>query len=325
MFSLRSLITHIQDSERTQPRVVAQRCIRLFHKRETCQRCQDVCPAACIYIGRPGTMVMIGEECIGCERCVSVCPTDTFIRAGGLEEQWLQELLEYTENGELCLQCSKNHGSRRGKKGIKIPCLGSLHSAAILYLVSKETRWVELLYGDCTQCRTHYGNHSPMLIVGAANQLLKQNNLPVFKVSAMRQSIICTPPFNNSPIERNGEGRRRFLRELVGVAKAMGYSSPKKGEPKAVLSPKQTKHALVFATLQDWCEKCKMEVPTNLITTLGRRKIDPNKCKGCGLCSKLCRMNGLQNSAQGCVPMYFQENCSDCGLCLTACRREAIS
>ena len=56
---------------------------------------------------------------------------------------------------------------------------------------------------------------------------------------------------------------------------------------------------------------------------LSRIEIDPEKCKGCGLCQKHCPVNAISGEGRG-TRVINQEKCIKCGTCLTSCPFHAI-
>ncbi|HIQ02950.1 MAG TPA: 4Fe-4S dicluster domain-containing protein [Desulfurococcales archaeon] len=75
---------------------------------------------------------------------------------------------------------------------------------------------------------------------------------------------------------------------------------------------------------------CRYPYTKPLVTSefRGRILIDPNKCRGCGLCSRVCPTKALTFTIERGgrrVLSYFAGQCIFCGLCIEACRFNAIS
>ena len=66
-------------------------------------------------------------------------------------------------------------------------------------------------------------------------------------------------------------------------------------------------------------KQCK----TNECKALAKIAIDPEKCKGCGLCQKHCPVSAIEGEARE-VRKINEETCIKCGTCLTKCPFHAI-
>ena len=65
----------------------------------------------------------------------------------------------------------------------------------------------------------------------------------------------------------------------------------------------------------------KLENPEKIYTYLP--KLKEEKCKKCGLCSKVCKENAIFQ-APGKYPIFFRDLCSACGACMIVCPEGAI-
>jgi NADH-quinone oxidoreductase subunit F len=66
-------------------------------------------------------------------------------------------------------------------------------------------------------------------------------------------------------------------------------------------------------------KKCPAKQCKALITY----RIDPAKCKSCGLCARKCPVNTIKGS-KGQPYEIIQENCTKCGTCMEVCRFGAV-
>ena len=73
------------------PYVVAEPCINCRYT-----DCVEVCPVDCFYQG-PNFLVIHPEECIDCNACVPVCPTEAIYADDELPEEWAH-YLEWNEH-----------------------------------------------------------------------------------------------------------------------------------------------------------------------------------------------------------------------------------
>lgn len=64
------------------PYVVAEPCINCKHT-----DCVEVCPVDCFYEG-PNFLAINPDECIDCNACVPVCPTEAIFADDELPEHW---------------------------------------------------------------------------------------------------------------------------------------------------------------------------------------------------------------------------------------------
>lgn len=55
-----------------------------------------------------------------------------------------------------------------------------------------------------------------------------------------------------------------------------------------------------------------------------RPKLDKNKCKKCGICSKTCKENAIVQ-IKGKYPIFIEDQCIGCSACMIACPYGAIS
>lgn len=63
--------------------------------------------------------------------------------------------------------------------------------------------------------------------------------------------------------------------------------------------------------------------PAGVCKDLLSYKINPDKCKGCTLCARVCPNDAIAGKVKE-VHMIMQDKCIKCGACMAKCRFDAI-
>ena len=118
----------------------------------------------------------------------------------------------------------------------------------------------------------------------------------------------------------NGEGNLEDLRKLVELT----ITIPKT----AICGLGQTAPNPVISTLKyfrdEYLEHIKYKkCRTGECKALAKIQIDPEKCRGCGICKKNCPVNAISGEVK--MPHHIDEDiCIKCGTCISKCPFKAI-
>ena len=58
---------------------------------------------------------------------------------------------------------------------------------------------------------------------------------------------------------------------------------------------------------------------------MSKIQINPDLCKGCGLCQKNCPVSAIEGEGPGTKRTINQDKCIKCGTCIASCPFKAIS
>ena len=109
----------------------------------------------------------------------------------------------------------------------------------------------------------------------------------------------------------------KLLEEISEVVKEASLCALGTTAPNPVLS--------TFKYFMDEYEAhLRGECPAKVCKELIQYRIDPEKCKGCGLCLKKCPSGAISGKEKS-VHMIDVEKCTKCGICFDVCKLDAVS
>lgn len=109
----------------------------------------------------------------------------------------------------------------------------------------------------------------------------------------------------------------KLLEEISEVVKEAPLCALGTTAPNPVLSTLKYFRDEYEAHLQGEC-------PAKVCKELIQYRIDPEKCKGCGLCLKKCPTGAISGEKKG-VHTIDVEKCIKCGACFEVCNFDAVS
>ena len=325
--------------------VQEDRCVRLKHKRSTCQDCVTNCPTEAIKVGHiRGHIVIDWEKCIACGICANVCKTEVYT----LKQYTDRDLLE---RGRNHIQKRKSLEIRCGKAdpnpsapSVEVSCLGFINSAHIVAFAAYGAEAIHFRHGNCRDCEARWGDELLSKEIKSADDVLKSFTNKSLSLSAGS----CAAPFmqQDSGLDVENAGaplsRREFFKYLTRHAE---FSAAKTAtmfwdnEAKPARRPIDfnykylpAKRQLLLAALRTFELPDENPFDTSQNLTLTNLEIEPNQCGLCESCARFCPTGALTQRTVRDVRGKMVEadlkfnpaRCVKCGLCLEACFTQAL-
>lgn len=274
------------------PVLVAGRCVHERVATAHCRACALACPRAAV--------AMTDEElriddaaCDGCGLCVAVCPQEAI----GMDR--VPGAPGSPTIGEPCVDLICDRApSPEGTA--TVPCLHAMGWQALVRLRGRGLRSFRTFRGDCSRCDRRPTGQGFDDALAHVNAMLEGRGL---------EPLGCcegTAAGSNrgASVEQAMNGsRRKFLRRLIDAppvrSSAVGPESP------ASLLPAHGR------------EPIHPRVPV----------IDPERCRGCDACVRLCPTGAIALHADigGASYLVRAARCTGCGVCTDVCEAGAIT
>lgn len=261
-----------------------------------CRACIQYCPHGAISENKSITI----DKCTECGVCMSVCPSDGFM------DNDMDNLGEYILNSEqIILNCPLAE-----PEGYEISCLGMLDKDAwTMLMILAGDKEVKILTGECGTCPDRaacavsvgyfkeiheaWPEHPRVEIEVVPSDDSKPSNPNVTKlrVTAKKRTSL------------REQGRKKVKELFPDIMAEESYPIPKTREWIAeALSSKQ-----------------ELKIPFETI------KVN-DSCTGCGVCSKICPQNALQQTERDgkIILVYEPLKCVQCARCVDICGPEAM-
>jgi len=263
-----------------------------------CRECIQSCPHEAISENKN----IIQEKCTECGVCMSVCPSD------GFADKDMDNLREYLFDSEqVILNCPLAEA-----QGYEISCLGMLDKDAwtvlMILAINKE---VKVLTGDCGACADR---EACAVSVGFFKEIheawLEHPRVEIKVVPNKDDGQLVNKTVNNQRsitkkrINLKEQGKKKVKDLFPNIMAEEAYTIPKTRE-------------WITEALKSFQE---LKIPYKTV------KVDENNCTGCGVCSKICPQNALQQiEKDNKILLIFEPiKCVQCGRCVNICGPEAM-
>lgn len=298
------------------PSVRGRQCMNLYHKKSSCRLCLKSCPAGAIRIGRPGTRVLIDEAtCLGCERCVAVCPTETFVHRGTRGHQRIASMRNQSDKGRLNISCFQV----QTQNGHHIRCLNSLSAGDLLELASEGVTHFEFSHGHCQNCLLGPDINRLSQAIATLNLILAAVGINQATTATTDQKISMllklSKPVEKAPADISRRALFGRLRKQAATAVASALPEETCPESEQPRYRQRLKRALIRLGIKE--QLATQAVQVKLST-------DEQRCRRCGVCTKICVTSARKMGSDG-DPQHDLLTCCGCGVCTIGCPRQAIS
>lgn len=328
--------------------VVRDRCVAVRHRRASCRRCIDVCPAGAIEVGG-NELTLDAKACIACGACAAACPTEALVPINPADEA-LSTSIETAisaNNGRAVFACARIASKHIAdpETYAEVPCLPRVDEPLMLALASRGADSIILVDGNCETCKFHDCSPLTDATVERANSLLAAHgsSLEVKRVTGFPDDMRVEDTKGLF-----GATRRGFFSDAVGSAKEAAMTAAKVtvaqefgydldeiaigerlrvGENGTLPQIGARKHEVAINALDALGGPTADEIESRLF---GSVTIDTKRCNSCGMCATFCPTGALRRDTPekpGDMLRYFEfsaSECVQCGLCADVCMKHAV-
>lgn len=312
--------------------LLARACLELHPRHVACAHCAEACPVKVLSLTHEG--LRLDDGCLGCGRCMAVCPTGALAVHGFSLTPTPEPTLE-----TLALDCWKVPCHLSPPGAVRVPCLGGMSVSHLLALryVGGNRRLALLDRGWCGKCVAG-GNdsHPAQAALSATRGWLKEINAPAphwptidkQPLPAALQHQTISDDSDGSPVKRR-DFLSRLAREVAAtVSEVAGFrieETPvaKLAKPVHGLAPLRAierEHQLLL--LERLAARYGGSLPTRFFSSV---EIGP-ECQDHRLCVNLCPTGALSpyENAHGGGITFEAAACVACGQCERICPEHAV-
>lgn len=329
-------------------RIAPQWCLRVRHRKSTCNRCINACPHNAISISA-GTITVDGEKCTSCGSCTSACPTQALETSSPTYSQLAARIEEVAAISERLAFCCTQAGasSESDHRFIDVPCLAYLDTALYTHAAINGITAIALLDGDCNEC--------PNSTCQSQIQQHQQETEELGETFQLTANITRHTIAADSKEFVPQQGRRTMFSQLANEAKQASISAAatmlelNEPEPDSTLAETLLDESgaiqkkvpqRISMLVEDLYENERQPESSTTTPLFGQVTIDETKCKHCSMCAYFCPTGALnhegstmQRSVGGLAHLSSEDtfhefracDCVKCGTCAELCPNGAIT
>lgn len=285
------------------------RCTRAVTRLSKCTKCREICPTDSIKITNTG--IEIGDNCINCGMCASVCPSFA-ITLSPVDETTLFNLLKnYNKNGESGdIFCHKN--AKTFKNKVPVTCLGNLSIFTILAMLTLEHPPIFNIDEElCRNCHYYFGIE---IFKDRLNKVTDFLNKIEYEYTLDTKSEEYVEQLD----------RRGFFKSLISTNKDIGmdilnYIIDNNFDVQLDDFKRPVFEFYFKGLIDDQLEKGNADLKVPFVKV---PEVTGN-CNLCKACVKLCPAKLLKIEEDSLKINY--KGCLGCGICRDVCFRNAMS
>lgn len=312
--------------------LLAKSCLELHPRRVACAHCAEACPVQVLSLTDEG--MQLSDGCLGCGRCMAVCPT------GALAVHGFSLTLAPEPTPEaLALDCWKVPRQLSPPGAVRVPCLGGLSTSHLLALryAGGSRRLALLDRGWCGKCVAG-GNasHPAQTALSATRGWLKEigaptSHWPTIDKQPLPAALQCqtiSEDSDGSPVKRR-DFLSRLAREVAATVSEVAAfrieENPvaKLAKPVHSLAPlRAIEREYQLLLLEQLAARYGGSLPARFFSSV---EIGPG-CQDHRLCVNLCptgALNPLEDAHGGGVT-FEPAACIACGQCERICPEHAV-
>ena len=312
--------------------LLARACLELHPRRVACACCAEACPAQVLSLTHEG--LQLDDGCLGCGRCMAICPTGALAVHGFSLTLAPESTLEALE-----LDCWIVPSNLSPLAVVRMPCLGGLSVSHLLALryVAGSRRFALLDRGWCSQCSAgRHDCHPAQTALSATRDLLKEigapeSHWPVLDIQPLAVSLqrhTISNDANTSPFKRRDSLSRLACEVAATVSEVAAFRIEENIEdrlarPEQGLTPLRAierEHQLLL--LEKLAARYGGSLPARFFPVV---EIGPD-CQDHRLCVNLCPTGSLSSchDTDDSGVRFDAALCIACGQCQAMCPEGAV-